>query len=158
MFFSYVCTYKWITIFYLPGMLQRRQQPCFASLMAKIRACSLEILREYINIYILLLQRRKVSSIDSLLGIYVFYNLIYELELYFFTYWFRIHLNYSNSSKKIKVAIATFIAGKLWDLGSKFSHESRKRGCWRPCNYIRSIFNKFWILILSLFFVSNSLK
>ena len=111
-----------------------------------------------IYIYILLLQQRKVSSIDSLLRIYVLYNLIYELELYFFTYWFRIHLNYSNSSKKIKVAIATFIAGKLWDLGSKFSHESRKRGCWRPCNYIRSIFNKFWILILSLFFVSNSLK
>ena len=128
-----------------------------ASLMAKIRACSLEFCGN-IYLYILLLQRRKVSSIDSLLGIYVLYNLIYELELYFFTYWFRIHLNYSNSSKKIKVAIATFIAGKLWDLGSKFSHESRKRGCWRPCNNIRSIFNKFWILILSLFFVSNSLK
>ena len=48
----------------------------------------------------------------------------------FLTYRFRIHRKYSIVEKAMKVAIATFIAGKLRDLGSKFSHETALAGCW----------------------------
>ena len=61
----------------------------------------------------------------------------------FLTYRFRIHRNYTIVAKVIKVATATFIAGKHRDLGSMFSHETALAGFWRPCSYIYSIFNVY---------------
>ena len=46
----------------------------------------------------------------------------------FLTYRFRIHRKYTIVAKAIKVATATFIAGKHQDLGSMFSHETALAG------------------------------
>ena len=41
--------------------------------------------------------------------------------------------------KKLFFVAKVLCTGKIWDLGSNFSHETAFAGCWRPC-YVRKVF------------------
>ena len=50
----------------------------------------------------------------------------------------KIDKNFNSSKSNISQLDWLILQGKFETLGSNFSHETRPRGCWRPCYYENS--------------------